>query len=242
MAHRENLRNQRTGTVINLRSNTQEQHLLPALLYVEREIISHFGVNLNFQKTWHLKDIVRDLKNRFPSIEFYHHLNSTSMMPDGGILSLQRNNGKTYPILITEVKIQGTNDIRAREGKKKQSRGNAIERLGKNVIGFRTAMITEGIFPFICFGDGCDFEDQSSILDRVTTIAMFGRLNKINLHVDGLPHARFDRGSFFFRPEPWTPEEMRVPMLEIAKGAVYYYFSKYGDDCFTQGPPPCSPN
>ena len=155
------------------------------------------------------------------------------MRPDGGILSLQRNDGKTYPILITEVKNQGTNDIRAREGKPKQSKGNAIERLGKNVIGFRTAMITEGIFPFICFGDGCDFEDGSYILDRVTTIAMFGRLNQINLHVDGLPHARFDRGSFFLRPELWTAEETRVPMLEIAKDAVYYYFSKYGDDCFS---------
>ena len=233
MAHREDLRNQRTGTVINLRSNKQEKYLVPALRYVEDEIIRHFRVNLNFQKTWYLKDIVRDLKTHFPNIEFHHHSDKASMRPDGGILSLQRNDGKAYPILITEVKTQGTNDIRASEGKKKQSRGNAIERLGKNVIGFRTAMITEGIFPFICFGDGCDFEDQSSILDRVTTIAMFGCLNQINLHVDGLPHARFDRGSFFFRPEPWTPEEMRVPMLEIAKGAVYYYFSKYGDDCFS---------
>ncbi len=25
---------------------------------------------------------------------------------------------------------------------------------------------------------------------------------------------------------------MREPMLEVAKGAVYYYFSKYGEDCF----------
>ncbi|MDE2673720.1 MAG: hypothetical protein OXH65_01270 [Paracoccaceae bacterium] len=233
MARKEDLRNQRTDTVINLRSQTQEQHLVPALRYVEDEIIHHFRVNLDFQKTWHLKDIVQNLKTHFSNIDFHHHFNNTSMRPDGGILSLQRNDGKRYPILITEVKNQGTNDIRASEGKKKQAKGNAIERLGKNVIGFRTAMITEGIFPFICFGDGCDFEDGSSILDRVTTIAMFGRLNQINLHVDGLPHARFDRGSFFFRPEPWTAEEMRVPMLEIAKGAVYYYFSKYGDNCFS---------
>lgn len=233
MVHKKDLRKQRTGTIINLRSKKQEQHLGPALRYVKDKIINHFKVNLSFQKTWRLKDIVRDLKTHFPNIDFHYHLDSAYMRPDGGILSLQRNDGETYPILITEVKNQGTNDIRAREGKPKQSKGNAIERLGKNVIGFRTAMITEGIFPFICFGDGCDFEDGSSILDRVTTIAMFGRLNQINLHVDGLPHARFDRGSFFFRPEPWTAEEMRVPMLEIAKGAVYYYFSKYGDDCFS---------
>jgi len=50
MARKEDLRNQRTGTVINLRSKKQEQLLVPALRYVEHEIIHHFGVNLNFQK------------------------------------------------------------------------------------------------------------------------------------------------------------------------------------------------
>ena len=93
-------------------------------------------------------------------------------------------------------------------------------------------MITESIFPFICFGNGCDFAGDSSILDRVSTIAMFGRLNQIHLHVEGLPHARFDRGSFYFRHASWTHEDMRGPMLHIAEGSVYYYFSKYGDSCF----------
>lgn len=65
MARKEDLRNQRTGTVINLRSQKQEQHLVPALRYVEDEIINYFGVNLNFQKCWYLKDIVRYLKTQF---------------------------------------------------------------------------------------------------------------------------------------------------------------------------------
>jgi len=146
MARKEDLRNQRTGTVINLGSKKQEQHLVPALRYVEDEIINHFGVNLNFQNTWYLKDIVRYLKTHFPNIEFHHYFDSTYMCPDGGILSLQRNDSKTYPILITEVKIQGTNDIRARERLKKQSKGNAIERLGKNVIGPKESL--ENLFPF----------------------------------------------------------------------------------------------
>lgn len=233
MARKEDLRSQRTGTVINLRSKKQERRLEPALRFVEAKIVAKFGVNLEFRNLWYLKDIVEDLRSHFPKVEFHHHFPSTHMRPDGGILLLQRNDGKAFPILITEVKNQGTNDLRAAEGKPKQAKGNAIERLGKNVIGFRTAMITEGIFPFICFGDGCDFADDSSILDRVTTIAMFGRLNRIHLHVDGLPQARFDRGSFFFRHAAWTAEEMRVPMLEVAEGAVYYYFSKYGDGSFT---------
>ena len=43
-------------------------------------------------------------------------------------------------ILISEVKSQGTNDAREKEGKSKQAMGNAIERLGKNMIGFRTPL------------------------------------------------------------------------------------------------------
>lgn len=232
MAHKADLRKQRTGTVINLRSKKQEMRLTPALRYVESKLVERFGVDLAFRKVWYLRDIVSDLRTQLPTVEFHHHFNQTHMRPDGGILSIRRQDGRTYPILITEVKNQGTNDLRAAEGKTKQAKGNAIERLGKNVIGFRTAMITEGIFPFICFGDGCDFADDSSILDRVTTIAMFGRLNRIHLHVEGLPNARFDRGSYFFRHAAWTAEEMRGPMLEVAKGSVYYYFSKYGDRSF----------
>lgn len=36
-------------------------------------------------------------------------------------------------------------------------------------IGFRT----ESIFPFACFGDGCDFDEKSTIIDRVASIIIF---------------------------------------------------------------------
>ena len=136
--------------------------------------------------------------------------------------------GKRFPILITEKKNQGTNDLRAQEGKKKQAKGNAIERLGKNVIGLRTALLNENIFPFICFGDGCDFEDGSSIIDRVITIAMFGELNVEHLH--NIPP--FNRGSFYFRDKQWTEQEMFELSEKVAVSSVFYYFSKYGEDSF----------
>ena len=139
--------------------------------------------------------------------------------------------GKAYPILIAEKKNQGTNDLRLAEGKGKQAKGNAIERLGKNVIGFRTAFKTESIFPFVCFGDGCDFDDDSSILDRVVTIAEFGKLNVEHLHNQG-PKGDFDRGTFYFRVAEWTGNEMGDLSYKIAEKSVFYYFSKYGDEAF----------
>ena len=146
--------------------------------------------------------------------------------------SIRRNDGKLCPILITEKKNQGTNDLRQAEGKERQAKGNAIERLGKNVIGFRTAMLGESIFPFVCFGDGCDFSEGSSILDRVVTIAMFGRLNKENLHNQGM-NGLINRGSFYFRPEEWTVSEMRDICHGIAEKSIYYYFSRHGKSSFS---------
>lgn len=137
------------------------------------------------------------------------------------------------PILISEVKNQGTNDLRVAEGKSKQAQGNAIERLGKNVIGFRTAMMNEGIIPFVCFGYGCDFADTSSILDRVVTIAMFGPLNRINVVNQG-ESGVFNRGSFFFREAAWSEEEMSAIMHEIAQRSVHYYYAKYGQEAFAR--------
>jgi type II restriction enzyme len=94
------------------------------------------------------------------------HLDTSAIRPDGGLLFIEGKKGDplTYPILIAEVKNQGTNDLRAQEGLPKQAKGNAIERLGKNVIGLRTALLRESIFPFVCFGYGCDFAYWSGAL------------------------------------------------------------------------------
>lgn len=154
------------------------------------------------------------------------------MRPDGGILYIQGKTSDrfTYPVLIAEVKNQGTNDLRAQEGLSKQAKGNAIERLGKNVIGLRTAVRRESIFPFVCFGYGCDFGVDSSILDRVSTMAMFGKLNATHLHNE--EGGKFNRGSFYFRSAPWSVDEMAAIMADIADRSVMYYFSKYGEDHF----------
>ena len=106
-----------------------------------------------------------------------------------------------------------------------------MQDLGKNVIGLRAALLREGIFPFVCFGYGCDFEVGSSIRDRVVTIAMFGSLGKTYLHNQG-PNGEFDRGSFYFREEKWSPEEMASIMTEVASRSILYYLSKYGPDKF----------
>ena len=88
----------------------------------------------------------------------------------------------------------------------------------------------ESILPFVCFGYGCDFADDSSILDRVSSMAMFGELNKVYLHNEA--GGKFNRGSFYFREEEWTVDEMYGIMRDIAERSILYYFSKYGENTF----------
>lgn len=234
MAKKDQLREQRTGTVINITSKKQETEIIQALKVVESIITTNFSnIVLYHEKQWLLKHIVQELKSSYPNTEFDYHFDTSSIRPDGGILYIK---GKpkdklSYPILIAEVKNQGTNDMRAKEGLPKQSRGNAIERLGKNLIGLRAALMRECIFPFVCFGYGCDFEDDSSILDRVSTMAIFGKLNKTYLHREN--EVNFSRGSFYFRPQKWTVKEMVIIMADIAERSIQYYFSKYGEAHFS---------
>lgn len=232
MSKKHDLRTQRTGTVINSISKRQEKALDQALIGVQQQLKLRFPwIQLKHQKSWLLSDVVSSLSQSFPGECFVHYHPNSAMKPDGGILSMRSNDGRLFTILIAEKKNQGTNDLRRHEGKPRQAQGNAIERLGKNVIGFRTALMMESIFPFVCFGDGCDFATNSSILDRVVTIAMFGELNQEHLHNSG-PDGRFNRGSFFFREAEWTEAEMLRLCAELAERSVFYYLSKYGSAAF----------
>lgn len=234
MARKDQLRKQRAGTVINVTSKKQESDIIKALGQVEKHLVARFGkkVSLAHEKQWYLKDIVAELRHTYPDTEFHYHVETSSIRPDGGILHIRGRPGDKliYPILIAEVKNQGTNVLRAQEGLPKQAKGNAIERLGKNLIGLRAALMRESIFPFVCFGYGCDFAPDSSILDRVTTMAVFGKLNTTYLYSEGC--GKFNRGSFYFRAEPWSVREMVQIMDDIAKRSVLYYFSKYGEEHF----------
>lgn len=234
MARKKDLRTQRAGTVINATSQKQESDVVRALTAVTDELQRRFPakISLIHEKQWYLKDIVAELRHTIPDVGFHHHFDTSSIRPDGGILFLKAPAADklSYPILISEVKNQGTNDLRAQEGLPKQAKGNAIERLGKNLVGLRAALMRETIFPFVCFGYGCDFEPTSSILARVSTMAMFGELNRTYLHNE--EQGRFNRGSFYFREIKWSVEEMRAIMLDIAERSVLYYFSKYSEKHF----------
>ena len=228
MSNKLQLSNQRKNMVINGISKYQEMDCNKVIEETIEKLSLEFDVNIKRENTIKVKRMYEILSENFPEHEFYYSSEKSYIKPDGGLVYLIAKDGKKYPILISEVKNQGTNDLREQQGKKKQAKGNAIERLAKNVVCLRTLFMSEDIFPFVCFGYGCDFKEDSTILDRIVTIAMFGKLNVIHLYKEG----PFNRGSFYFREKMWSNGEMEDIIYSIAKGSIEYYFSKYGESSF----------
>lgn len=159
MANSDQLRVLRTGTVINLTSRAQEKDIERALKRVVERLRDFAPIALVHSKEWKLDAICARLRRHFPDVDFHCHFHTSGIRPDGGFLWLVANDNEQFPLLIAEVKNQGTNDRRAQEGLPRQARGNAIER-------------------------------------------------------------------------QWSVDEMVEILFEVAKRAVQYYFSKYGEKRF----------
>lgn len=142
-----------------------------------------------------------------------------SLQPDGGVIWMDDK----YPILITEMKRQGTNNEREKEGKTKQAVGNAIERLGKNLKGFDCLYENDDILPFICFCWGCDVVD-GTFLGKLYTLNSF---NELNVIYDTPIKTRNKPFTCLLKKEaPFTLEEMVITMLQVAVSSIQYYENK----------------
>ena len=93
------------------------------------------------------------------------------MKPDGGILVAVLD-GVEYPILISEDKVQGTNDSLHEQKKKRQATGNAIERGAKNIRGAEMIFSGMEVFPYALFASGCDFHSSETIAKRIEMMNM----------------------------------------------------------------------
>jgi len=209
-----------------------EHRLGVALGKVEEAIWNEFGLTAVVQKRMMLSTIIDAMNAHYGSqapvsFETAYAGGDTWLQPDGGFWTIEEWDDASRVILVAEVKRQGTNDARAREGKEEQSRGNAIERLGKNMRGIDALFSGEGITPFVCFGEGCDFGDDSYIRDRAATLNGFFPLNEI--FVDKIPVGEdmLKPTSMFFRERAWSPAEMAAILIAVARHSIEYYQKKY---------------
>ncbi len=186
---------------------------------------------LIFERNITFGTMIKMIKDQNCRREFDTVFNNRTIIPDGGVIFLKKNNDPDYLriVLISEVKSQGTNKQRAKEGKPKQAQGNAIERLGKNLTGIRAALNHEKVTPFVCFGSGSDFEDNyddsSYVMSKISMMNEFYKLNRIYVFkTDGSSDKNFfSPVSMFFREEEWSADEMFEILKEIGETSLRYY-------------------
>ena len=218
----------------NTRSKEDDKHIDQAM----EKVIDYLSERFDFKKEFAKYDIVFEseilvsdmighIKKKKIRNEFDLRFMDRRIKPDGGALFLINiETSERQLLLVSEVKRQGTNDERAREGQKRQAVGNAIERLGKNQTGIRAMMCHEKLTPFVCFGSGCDFaETELTVLSKVSTLNEFYPLNRTFIFKrDGSSDTNFfSPVSMYFREEVWSADEMFNVMKEIAETAFRYY-------------------
>lgn len=188
----------------------------------ERFKLDDLGFSLEYVPSIKLSELISIIQSYEKRIEFSLLTKPESFIkPDGGILLLRRKADVTYKriALAVEMKRQGTNDKRLTEGLKKQAQGNAIERLGKNLIGIRATLQYEKVTPFVCFGWGVDFAEGSSIRDRIITMNEFYPLNRVFVH----KRESYAPVSMYFREQEWSEQELFDVMKEIAEASITTY-------------------
>ena len=163
--------------------------------------------------------VMEQLENNYPSVTFKWHKTikkdseyydlegytlqnkNASIKPDGGMITAD-----DIPIFFGEVKNQGTNHLRIKEGLPKQSMGNGIERIYKNIVEIQHIMKDYSFMPYIIFVQGSDFHEGSSIVDRLSMLAPF---NKLKIKGD-LPSVYLALNTSWENdPKQWTAEDMK---------------------------------
>jgi len=231
------LRISHQGITLNDRSLKMEARLGAAISLLLERIRDTYGYAVEVDDYLYLDDILDHLRSTYtedPKTGFVFTKATeirTYLKPDGGFVYVWDRDAIKRCILVTEVKRQGTNADRLKAGLKQQARGNAIERLRKNMQGFDALFAGERITPFVCFGEGDDFAPSSSILDRIATMNSFFPLNTI--YVDKIYRTApelevFKPASLFFKEEPHSAEEMLDIMWTVCQRSIAYYEQRYG--------------
>jgi hypothetical protein len=175
--------------------------------------------------------VMEQLKEDYPHYTIEHHKNirkdssfydlmgyelhnpNANIKPDGGMITV---NG--YPVFFGEVKNQGTNHLRKREGLPRQSMGNGIERIYKNIVEISHIMKNYDCVPYVIFVQGSDFHQGSSIIDRLSMLSPFNQLKTTETSVFIKINDNWDD-----EPKTFSAAEMYDITLERCKESLVYY-------------------
>jgi len=204
-----------------------------------------------YYNSLYLADISEYIKQRNCDVEYLEKTRydvadldetylQSKIQPDGGVLWLKdKLTFRLYPILISELKYQGTNKGRQKNKLKAQAAGNAIERGGKYAVQLQSLFQYESsIFPYCMFVYGDDFSTDSNGLPNSVAsqvcyaklISMQPGLNKLNTVYtsDNIPNSYnhiCKPYTIMAREDKWTSGEMVKILLQLSSDSIQYYIN-----------------
>ena len=209
-------------SMFNANAKQHERKLQESVLKIKSELESMYPeLKFTYRKKLYLSEIVEKLGKTFTPESKKPYVN-----PDGGLLFIEWN-GTEYPILISEAKKQGTNDVRLKKGLKIQSRANAIERAYKNALAFSQYNEKLDYNPYVIFACVCDFDKDSSIIDRLWHLTRFEPMNtNLSLFNEDVTSVYLKGHHYTEEPNFWTVSEIYEIMKEIAVGIINHVTGK----------------
>ena len=171
-----------------------------------------------------------------PKVPYNPEVENSFISPDGGVLFVKYK-GIDLPILISEAKKQGTlfflengelredltdTQIALALSGKDQSRGNAVERAQMNIENFKLYCENLNYFPYVLFACGKDFEEGSTILDRIDAMTRYEPRN-VNYVADceDLETGRKEQKvTAYVQEEYFTANEMFDKIYDVAKTSL----------------------
>jgi len=209
-------------SMFNANAKQHERKLQESVLKIKSELESMYPeLKFTYRKKLYLSEIVEKLGKTFTPESKKPYVD-----PDGGLLFIEWN-GTEYPILISEAKKQGSNDVRLKKGLKIQSRANAIERAYKNALAFSQYNEKLDYNPYVIFACGCDFDKDSSIIDRLWHLTRFEPMNtNLSLFNEDVTSVYLKGHHYTEEPNFWTVSEIYEIMKEIAVGIINHVTGK----------------
>lgn len=209
-------------SMFNANAKQHEKNLQDSVLKIKSELESMYPeLKFTYRKKLYLSEIVEKLGKTFTPESKKPYVD-----PDGGLLFIEWN-GTEYPVLISEAKKQGSNDARLKKGLKKQSRANAIERAYKNALAFSQYNEKLDYNPYVIFACGCDFDKDSSIIDRLWHLTRFEPMNtNLSLFNEDVTSVYLKGHHYTEEPNFWTVSEIYEIMKEITVGIINHVTGK----------------
>lgn len=161
--------------------------------------------------------VIKELEKEFPQLSFRHRKSITkeeinealrrvdaelgqtlfvpnsSIIPDGGIIEVEDDEGNWRVVLVSEAKHQGKDIENIRKGlfvgknndQDLMAAGNVIERSHKNISEIANFMLGETYFPYVLFLEGSNFLTETICIERpdgrtVTLEYNSGMLNRLD--------------------------------------------------------------